>query len=198
MATTLTIPEQKLQLAKAFPPALKHDVEKVLQSIAFPAGGSFPNTFITVISKNEEIQFPYRVWFNEPTFFAESALTENQKTILDCISLRHHDGFVRQRRLEYLLGKTDTFIIPFVVQLLSEYVLKILKVIDTVITEDNIDDYIDFIRQNERYWQTTQRRLISYWNEHYRWPPHKNLTDYPGMQILKRLQNRRQERGMAH
>jgi hypothetical protein len=110
------------KLANSFPIALKQDVEKVLEILAFRDNFSLSENSITVSLKEEIIQFPYRIYFDEPIATKEDSLTTLQKTILDCIFLRHHNGFVRQRRLELLLDKTDFFIVPFVIQLLAEYV----------------------------------------------------------------------------
>ena len=60
------------------------------------------------------------------------------------------------------------WVIPFAIQLLGEYVLPIAQRIEANLAEANINLYVDFLRRNERYFQTTERRAISYWNVYYR------------------------------
>jgi hypothetical protein len=102
---------------------------------------------------------------------------------------------VRQRRLELLYNKTEYFEVAFIVQLLGEYVIEILEVIDKLINEKNLDLYVRFINENQKYWQQTESRVTSYWDAYYRRPqfptylPPKYATrnDYIGQQIVNRI-----------
>jgi hypothetical protein len=185
------------KLSNSFPVALKQDVEKVLEIITFGKDISIADNFITVNHNKEVIHLPYRIYFDEPSLEKEKTLTELQSTILQCIFLRHHNGFVRQRRLELLIDTTDYFIVTFIFQLLGEYVMEILEVLDNHINEKNIGHYIRFIQENPKFWQLTESRMISYWNVYYRQPrypdylPPKYATqeEYIGQKIIDRLKN---------
>lgn len=132
------------------------------------------------------MNIPSRFYFNEPKVEEERKLTHMQQKVLNCIFLRHHDGFVRQKRLEQLLNVTDNFIIPYAIQLLGEYVVEILWILDRHINSSSIESYVRFTNENQRFWQLTQNRVVSYWNEHYR-HQYPNLKDYIGQQIINRL-----------
>ena len=85
--------------------------------------------------------------------------------------------------------------------LLGEYVVQILDDIDTALTPEKIETLGQFISQNEVYWQTTKRRVMSYWNCYYRsdlgsasrpkWAqdflPRFNRDGYVGFSITERL-----------
>lgn len=196
-------------ILQAFPSILQQEVEKVIDILPVHEFNVLPvddkihfpdkllhNTFQTVYLDGEELKIPYRLYFNEPCYKKEISLTDLQKTILNCIYLRHHNGFVRQQRLKKLLTRTDNFIIPFSIQLLGEYVIEILEVLAEH-TGLNTDRYIKFINDNQNFWNISKSRVISYWNEYYRRPQYPNylppkyagLQDYIGQKIVNKLNN---------
>ncbi|MGI8599351.1 MAG: hypothetical protein ACR2KB_08850 [Chitinophagaceae bacterium] len=144
---------------------------------------------LTIQFENELLTIPYRLYFNEPDGEKENELTDTQKTILNCIYLRHHDGYLRQRRLEKLVDKTDFWVTPFTLHLLGEYVFEILQVLDKHINDKTIDNYERFVKENLKYWQQTESRMISYWNEYYR-RQFPKLNDYLGRHIADRIKKR--------
>lgn len=194
--------EYKDRLLKAFPQTLKSDVEVVLNILPFDVndvmltGGQIHKvdnliheSILTVQLDNEQLVIPYRLYFNEPDIEKENKLTDIQKTILNCIYLRHHDGFLRQRRLEKLIDKNENWVVPFTLQLLGEYVFEIVQVLDKHIIANTIDNYGRFVEENPKYWQQTESRMISYWNEYYR-RQFPKLKDYLGRQIVDRIKKR--------
>jgi hypothetical protein len=198
---------EKALLANAFPSSLRQIVEEVIKVLPFDRNVLLTNRQIhrldtlihstsqTVTLNGELIKIPRRIYFKEPPGEKENQLMSVQRTILNCIYLRHHDGFVRQRRLEQLLHSNEYFVIPYTFQLLGEYVMEILEVLDKHINEKTIGAYTKFINENSKYWQQTESRMISYWNEYYRLPlypdynPPKYETrkEYIGQQIVDRL-----------
>jgi hypothetical protein len=190
----------KEQLKKAFPAFLHHDLEHVLDILPLGVNKTKLNTgevctvddlihssTLVVCHKQELLTIPYRIYFNEPVRGREAELSPTQKAILNCIYLRHHDGYVRQRRLEQLLDYTEDWIIPFTFQLLGDYVLEILQVLDHHMNSKNIPHYKNFILENEVNYQQTESRMISYWNEYYRRSRFTYLKNYPGRKIFDRL-----------
>jgi hypothetical protein len=187
------------RLLNAFPLTLKDDVAVVLDILPFDVnevtlcGGQIhkvdnliSTNSLTVQLDTKPLTIPYRLYFNEPDKAKESKLTGTQKTILNCIYLRHHDGYLRQRRLEQLVDKNEYWVTPFTLQLLGEYVFEILVVLDKHLTDNHIDNYDRFINENPKYWQQTESRMISYWNEYYR-RQFPKLKDYLGRQMADRI-----------
>lgn len=184
ISDTLKINRQKI--INAFPRELKSDVEVVIEFL-FQKDFNFDIEHHQEIILNEEKLFiPKRVYFDEPSGIDD--LSNIQKTILNCIYLRHYNGFVRQHNLELLVNSRDYFVVPFVFQLLGEYVIEILFVLDKHINNETIDNYLRFISENKKYWQQTESRVGSYWNEYYRTlPRYKKFSDYIGKQIIDRI-----------
>ena len=188
------------RLLKSFPATLHNDVLKVIDILPLDKNNVTLNdrnvyTLDNLIHEsqysvdldNETLVIPYRLYFNEPDKEKERALTETQKAILNCIYLRHHDGFLRQRRLEQLVDTSYYWTIPFLIQLLGEYVFEILVILDKHINDKNIHLYQKFIKENPKHWRLTEKRVVSYWNEYYKRPKFPVLKDYVGQQIVSRL-----------
>jgi len=199
----------------AFPKSLKKDVEKVIAILPFNDHNSLGADGEThhvddlvyfrkqiIYLDKEMIKIPYRIYLNEPAAEEEKKLTGIQKTILYCIYSRHHNGFVRQRRLEQLLDNTEYFVVPFVFHLLGEYVLEIIEVLQHHINTSTIDNYVKFINENKKYWKKTECRMISYWSAYYRhsylghMPKYTRRKDYIGQQIVDRLKKELDNRAM--
>jgi hypothetical protein len=191
--------EYRDRLLNAFPLTLHDDVTAVLDILPFDindvrlSGGQVhkvdnlihPNN-LTVQLDAKPLTIPCRLYFNEPDKAKENNLTDTQKTILNCIYLRHHDGYLRQRRLELLADKNEYWVTPFTLQLLGEYVFEILVVLDKYLTDKHLVNYDRFINENPKYWQQTESRMISYWNEYYR-RQFPKLKDYLGRQLADRI-----------
>jgi hypothetical protein len=203
-------------ILNAFPAALHQEVKKVIEILPLEhnvlhADGSFyqmsssiaSNEQIIILDK-ESLRIPYRIYIDEPNAVKEKVLSSLQKTILNCIYLRHENGFVRQRRLELLNNSNEYFVIAFVFQLLGEYVMEILEVIDTLINESNLNLYVRFINENPKYWQQTQSRVTSYWDAYYRRPLYPNYLppkyatrkEYIGQQIVDKLKRQTNNNGL--
>lgn len=190
--------EYKDRILKSFPTELKSDVESVIKILPLEKNdvklcdGQVHNvdnlihpTELTIKLNGEQLIIPYRLYFDEPDIESETDLTDRQKIILNCIFLRHHNGYLRERRLNNLIDKDEKWIIPFTIQLLGEYVFEILEVLDEHINEKTINDYCSFTEENSKYWQQTESRMISYWNEYYR-RKFPKLKEYLGTTLVKR------------
>ncbi|HMJ46135.1 MAG TPA: hypothetical protein VK498_02335 [Ferruginibacter sp.] len=186
-------------ILSCFPKELKNDVEVVLDILPFSEQNIKLHDGQTHLVENlihpdklkiqlngESLAIPYRVYFNEPEIAKENKLSPTQKTILNCIYLRHHDGYLRQRRLELIIGESEYWIMPFTLQLLGEYVYDILELLDKHIDTTNILNYRNFIKENAKFWQQTESRMISYWNVYYR-SKSSTLNAYLGRQIANKI-----------
>lgn len=136
--------------------------------------------------ENETLTIPSRLYFDEPNQELEKTLTEKQKEILNCIYLRHHNGYIREKRLNLLSKNVENWTIPFIIQLIGEYVYELLPIIDKKINENTLDFYAKFRDENLKYWEQTESRMISYWNIYYRYKFPK-LQEYLGYKIVKRI-----------
>jgi hypothetical protein len=138
---------------------------------------------------DENLSIPYRIYFNEPNQDKENTLTNIQKAILNCIYLKHHNGYVRQKRLEQLGKNYQYWTTPYTFQLLGEYVLEIIDVLDNQLDDNKLENYKQFAIENPKYYQKTESRMISYWNEYYR---HKfpKLKNYAGRIIFDHIKTK--------
>ncbi len=173
--------EYERRLKKAFPKHLEDDLKTVfsiipfeLNSIKFRDGSVHEiknlinESKIKVKLGNEELEIPYRLHFNEPSKIQENKLTNRQKVILNCIYLRHHDGYLRERRLKELKNVQESFSAPFTFQLLGEYVFEILEELYNQLNDTRLEQYKRIALENPKYWEQTENRMISYWNAYYR------------------------------
>lgn len=188
-------------LLNAFPQTLRKDVGIVLNILPFDVNEVklchgqthkvenliHPN-IQTVNLQGELLTVPCRVYFNEPAIEKEMNLTNRQKTILNCIFLRHHNGYIRQSRLEKIVNN-EYWITPFTFQLLGEYVVEILNVLDEQLDDDKLENYKRFAIENPKYYQQTESRMISYWNEYYR-RKFPKLKNYVGRIIFDQIRTK--------
>jgi hypothetical protein len=188
------------RIVNAFPSALRGDVREVVKVLPFSERtlllahgsvrheGSFVSEYQpqVLIVAGEEIKVPSRIYLNEPNEAVLERLSLRQKSVLNCIYLRHHNGYVRQKHLKQLRGESESFVCPFTVQLLGEYVIEVLEDLDGVIEQPVTASYIDFLEQNAFYWKQTQSRMVSYWNEYYR-SDFPSIKDYIGKRLVDRL-----------
>lgn len=188
-------------LLDAFPITLRKDVEIVLDILPFDVneiklsdGQTYKTeNFIhphlqTVQLDGEILTIPYRINLNEPEPDKELKLTSRQKTILNCIYLRHHNGYVRQRRLEKI-ESDEYWITTFTFPLLGEYIFEILEVLSKQLDDKKLKNYQLFAIENPQYFQKTECRMVSYWNEYYRWK-FPNFRLYMGRIIFDQIKKK--------
>lgn len=186
--STNILKTNRQRLLNAFPTDLQQDVGIVADFLLDKNFDIHPTVEQEIILDGQKLTIPGRVYFDNPPETTGKTLSDNQQTILNCIYLRHHNGFVRQKRLEKLVENTnDYFVIPYIFQLLGEYVIEILEVVDKHINESTMDNYLKFFTENPKYRQQTESRMISYWDVYYRRTKCKRLNDYIGQQIFKRI-----------
>jgi len=194
--------EYKERLTKAFPKQLHYDLKAVLKILPFEnhevklydgkthqVNNLIHENKLNLKLENEILTIPYRLYFDEPNPELEKSLTKKQKDILNCIYLRHHNGYLREKRLNLLSDNSEKWAIPFIIQLIGEYVYELLPIIDKQVNENTLDYYAEFVYENSKYWQQTESRMISYWNEYYRYRFPK-LKEYLGFEIVNRIKKR--------
>ncbi|MEV6196223.1 hypothetical protein AB0M19_27945 [Streptomyces sp. NPDC051920] len=179
-------------LIKAFPAELASDVEAVMA--VMPDSRLQPHAPFSVAVEGRQVLIPGRLYNDEPPTDRVAALSSRRQQLLHCLYSRHCDGMVRQRHLEKVVGSTDPWVVPFVVQLVGEYVLEILVVIC-----DELRDlaapgsgghlaYGQFLVDNPAFFARTQRRVVSYWSCYYR-SAYASFRGYPGCTVLDLLRS---------
>lgn len=180
-------------ILKAFPSELQKDIRLIFRKISLRNkmynGGNFE-----VFVDNELICIPERVYYEELNEDEEVGLSPLQKQILDCIFTRHHDGYIRQKRLNNIFesGKVFNWAIPYVIKLVGEYVLEILNDINNNIGLINQRRLVEFVRSNPRFILATESRIETYWGLNYRFIFKRDayigfkLKEY--LQYLRRLE----------
>lgn len=79
------------------------------------------------------------------------------------------------------------WVVPFVVQLIGEYVVEIVEAAAaTVISEASAAEFAGFVRENPAFIATTRRRVVSYWDCYYR-SRFPTLESYPAFSALEAI-----------
>lgn len=160
-------------LVRAVPPGLAGDIRSVLA--VMPNAKSSPMGPFQVEVWGETVTIPSRIYHDEPDADVVRSLSGTQQAILHCLYSRHCDGRVRQRHLEQIVGLHEAWVVPFVVQLAGEYVVEILEAIHRGLPGLGVPGsverrlYGEFIARNAAFFGRTERRVVSYWSEYYRW-----------------------------
>ncbi|MGW2331547.1 hypothetical protein ACWC5C_38155 [Streptomyces sp. NPDC001700] len=182
--------ETNTDLAGAFPSRLVHDVRAVLAVMPEP---QHPRTSpFSVDVSGETVSIPSRIYNDEPSADAEHQLTATQLRIPHCLYSRHSDGMIRQRHLEQIVRSGEPSVVPFVVQLVGEYVVEILDAIRSgianVATPRSAQRllYGEFIARNPSFFARTERRVVSYWSRYHR-REYPAFGAYPGCLVLELL-----------
>lgn len=165
-------------LLKAFPAALRDDALKLIS--ALPETALSPNGFSAEIGE-DTVSIPYRI-YHDPALIDSASLTQTQHELLACLLTRHHSGFIREEYLPKILGCNHEWVPPFVVQLVGEYVVEIIRAISDGIHNLDPDLYRAFLTRNPAFYKTTKQRVLSYWNCYYR---AERKEDYAGFQVLE-------------
>lgn len=80
----------------------------------------------------------------------------------------------------------DPWVVPFVIQLVGEYVLEVILLLDSQSRLFRQPDFITFARTNPGFIDRTKQRAISYWDcdHRHRYP---KLERYPAVRLLEAL-----------
>jgi len=177
----LTGPAQDVaNLMGAFPSALAHEARKAVAALPETR---LPWTTFSVRVGDEAVSIPYRIYHN-PSKVDWASLTQAQSELVECLLTRHHNGYVREEYLRTIVGYNRVWIPPFVIQLVGEYVIEILRVIRDNIISLNTSIYSEYLRSNPQFVDLIEQRVISYWNCYYRTRHREDYVGYVGFQVL--------------
>lgn len=167
-------------LVEAFPSALRDDALRVVS--ALPETSPKAYRFSVEIG-DDTVWIPYRI-YHDPTLIDSAPLTPTQNELLACLLTRHHNGLVRETYLLRILSSKQEWVPPFVVQLVGEYVIEIIRSIRNGIDHLDPGVYGAFLTRNPVFYTTTKARVMSYWNCYHR---AERREDYAGFQVLEFL-----------
>ena len=139
-------------------------------------------TFRAVVN-GEAVAIPYRVYYDLGLVKTDH-LSPLQQELLICLLTRHCSGFIREENLNRIVTCRHLWVPPFVVRLVGEYVIEILRVIQWNCAGLDATLYGSFLKENPEFWATTKQRVVSYWDCYYRT---KRREDYVGFQIVDHL-----------
>jgi hypothetical protein len=128
---------------------------------------------------------PYRI-YNPPARFSE--VPTDDLPLVAAIYTRHHDGHVRQSSLAMALDNWQAWMSPFVVQLLSEYVVEIGADVGAWLATAADPARVNlhaFTASNPEFTAISRARATSYWNEYYRGD--FQLRSYPPLVALREI-----------
>ena len=182
--------------SNAFPAEIRQAAEDLIGMLPEPVHRS--DQFFVVTVSGETLLIPYRMYNPEPSSAAVRGEGPLARSIRLSLYSRHYDGFVRQRSLRGLLECNDSWVVPFVVQLIGEYVLEIVEDISQGLdlrpgTECRAC-YGRFVADNAAFVDRTSRRATSYWNCYYRFrypvmrpEPGTKFELYPAFSLIALL-----------
>jgi hypothetical protein len=186
-------------LVRAFPSRLHSAASEVIGSL--PASAHEPVGDIATSNRracadlrlaSEPVSIRSRIYNPRPEQSLLRQLDDERMLVLSCIYSRHHDGFVRQEFASRILASDDACVIPFVVQLLGEYVVEICADVERFVLESlptrptMPEGFATFLADNPCYTALTKQRATSYWSCYYR-RQYPSRQTYPGLVALDAL-----------
>ncbi|MBL4900907.1 MAG: hypothetical protein JKX76_14955 [Colwellia sp.] len=184
------------KLAGRFPICLAEDL-KVIEGKLDLSSKHEPYVPFEVLVEKNTLTIPTRIYTDEGQLGRLSELTSIQKEVVYCFFSRHHDGFVREKCLREFVTSDNPFTVPYILQLLGEYVVEIIDVIYKNREKINKTNLVAYISENPDHYEKTRQRVYSYWACYYRsaYPKYKrgiapigdSYLDYPGIKMIKYL-----------
>ena len=186
-APFIQVGTERLDEASGFPFPLRTSVHKAVAAVA--KGEWHPPRHVFLVNLElEALRVPYRVYYDPMLFQRELATSVgDRRAILACLGTRHYDGHLRQDCLAELWSVRAAWVIPYVIQLASEYVVEIARDVADGIPKLDVPELAAFIRANPAYLATLQRRVISYWSCYHRCA-YPDRGAYPGTEVVTYLQ----------
>ncbi len=178
-------------LAEAFPAQYRTDALSAGRATANVLAPQQRIERFLVQVQGETVHIPNRLHF-VPDLLVIPARYEGLRFAC-ALQTRSGDGFERQHAARELLPDLQPWAAPFIIALIGEDIVEILDDIYAVLTAENVEVLTAFIVQNEAYWDTTKRRVTSYWNAYYRarWLADERRAErrdeYVGFRLIQEL-----------
>lgn len=181
-----------LMLAEAFPASHRLEALSAGDAVARALDPSQWTERFTVEVDGQSVLIPSRLYFAS----GRLQMDESDKAwrFARALQTRSNDGFERQRAARDVIADLQPWAAPYVVALIGEYVIEILDDINAALTPNDARTLAAFIGANEAYWNTTKRRVMSYWDVYYR--PYRSREtrhsyrrdEYIGFKLIDRLE----------
>ena len=179
----------------AFPSGLRRFVPAVrarLEQTPFGPLGSIHRarrSWGDIVVGGETLAIPYRQ-YDRP--LSPSGLDPEARLMWLAWFTRSNDGEARQAAVRGLFERPETWVAPFIIQLLGEYVIEIstdiAAFVDTIVVRDPAwtEVFRTFWAENPGFIELSRARAASYWSEYYR---HEvfNQAEFPGVRTLTTL-----------
>lgn len=178
-----------LTLVKAFPKEFAPDVQVVCHALRITdeeRGGVWYHDHTTEwrLTSEEKITIPYRIYVSD-VLISPNKMTARQELIYHCICSRNHNGYVRQNHIEALLDSDPPdWAKPYVIKICDEYVIEILEAVYQKLKDQSCESYKALCHLNFDYIKLGHSRMISYWNEFYRWDCYR-YQEYIGKKLYQ-------------
>lgn len=179
-------------LAEAFPGIHRLQALSACDAVARVLDSRQWTERFTVQANGQSVLIPARLRFAS----VQLPMAESDRAwrFARALQTRSNDGFERQRAARDVIAHLEPWTAPFIVALIGEYIVEILEDIYAALTPGNAQKLAAFIVQNEAYWGTTKRRVVSYWDAYYRSrrsseTRHSYRRDeYVGFKLIDRLE----------
>lgn len=182
------------KLSNRFPIYLSEDVKIIESTLDLSSKHKSYEPFKIIFEKNS-LSIPARIYTDEGQLGKLKKLSPIQKEMVFCFFSRHHDGFVREKCLKEFVTSNNSFTVPYILQLLGEYVIEIIEVIYQNREKLNKANLVAYISENPDHYEKTRQRVYSYWDCYYRraYPKYRrdvaprgeSYFDYPGIKMVK-------------
>lgn len=144
------------------------------------------DTSIWQITKEESVCFPYRIYLSDSIDDLNASFSPVQKLIYHCIFTRSNNGYIRENHTEALLKcETPYWAVPYILKVCDEYVVEILELVYSQLSKNDTSMYKNFCKLNIRKFLHSHNRMISYWNEFYRYK-YPKYNDYIGKALFEK------------
>ena len=174
-------------LRHAFPDSSSSVVVQTIELIPAPPRPDLgPRGAVGDLSVDgERVVIPYRIYTPEPRAELATSLDQDAALVLTCCYTRHHDEYLREQSVINIIGFDRAWIVPFVIQLLGEYVVEISESVLERLDEVQPETYRRFAGANESFMRLTRDHIVSYWACYYR--AEYPLPAYPPVRVLMEL-----------
>lgn len=171
------------RFCRSFPVEIKNEVALLLPQLSIYSDHKthWRNTFRL---RGEELEMPNRLYWRRDKI-RQGGLSMQQKTILNCLLSRHHSGYVREESLKDIIESNEYWVTPFIIYLLGDYVVEMLKCVDLNFKKINQENMIQFINENDDVWFLTKQRIASYWDCYHR---HIKKSEYVGFRLIQKIE----------
>lgn len=191
MKKYIDIEDELRKLKNAFPKHLIQEINFITSKIS-PKSDHSAHWGYEMCIEGEKIEIPSRIYWDVSKLKIND-FTIIHKTIIACVLTRHHNGYIREENLEKLILSKQYWTIPYIVQLLGEYVIELLELVWDKFDSIDKENLVNFINENEAYWFKTKQRITSYWVCYHQ---HKNTTKsvYVGFKLIEKIDHLNKKR----